>query len=115
MKNFWDPQRIDAPSRPGAMRQLLAYGAYCKSPYLMGEGFHDFLRRHSSPVPEVWAIYPTDYDEKVKVRFYKDYDLRLLKMCPDTDLNHIGEEIHKVVEAILERVEIFQSLQKKET
>ncbi|KAB2952263.1 hypothetical protein F9B85_08830 [Heliorestis acidaminivorans] len=112
LKNFWDPQKIDAPNRPGAMRQLLAYGAYCKSPYLMGD-VDDFLRRHIGPVPEVWAIYPTDYDEVVSSRFYEDYDLRLIKMCPGTDLNHVGLEINQVVKAILYRLDIYSSLQSK--
>ena len=84
-QSIWDPNRVIRNEHTATMRQLVSYAFNCRSEYLFGDQFKDYLRETIRPVNEVWAFYPSKYENQ-----HSDY-----YRGPQRTLNQAQPWLHK--------------------
>lgn len=97
---IWDDAAIGSNQRPKVMNQLISYGSQLNSLHLLGG-----VSRWSGvrPVFEVWAFYPKGYDASPGA-FYQDHNVRLLQLRPGSSLDHIDQNLERIIAIASERM-----------
>ena len=100
IRNFYDPYNRNDNNT----NQLISYHSNTTSNEKL------YIETNERPVPEVWAIHPTDdpfIDKHSSQEFEKDFDkrnhVRFIRACPGEGLSHIGDQLREVIISVISK------------